>query len=197
MKGYLDLVRAVMAWEPRAFILGGVAEDTLLHGCLTRPHGDLDVLVPREELEWRVEQGRALGFSDFYVRMEAREGLPLVVGAVEGDLNLEFIVIDRDDAGASYFDIPTPTGTNRVWLPADTFAREPTLLANVPARTVSPLALYQVRLGALETFGGFRPKDHLAQAALRERFFAGVPEERLAPRIERIAWEDEAAVAAG
>ena len=53
------------------------------------------------------------------------------------------------------------------------FDHPPSTLGGVAVRTVSPLALYQIRAG-IEMAGGFgpmRPKDVAAQEALHERFF--------------------------
>lgn len=184
MKDTLDLVRAVMALDPPTRIFGGVAEDALLHGRLTRPHDDVDVLVLRDELELRLAQAGKLGFREFHLRMESRPGVPLVGGCVVGDLNLEFIVFDRAPDGRVFFEVPVHAGTKRVWLPGGALDWPEVDLDGVRVRTLSPLALYHVRAAVAETFGGFRPKDVVAQAALVERFFAGVPEAELAPHTE-------------
>lgn len=184
MNGYLDLLRALMDLDPPLHIFGGIAEDALLHGRFSRPHEDVDVLVYREELDARVEQAHALGFHAFHVRMMPRPGRPLVVGAIAGGLNLEYVVFDRTPEGRVSFDIPVPAGMRRVWLPEGAFDHPPSEVEGVQVRTLSPLALYQIRAAVAETFGGFRPKDRVTQAALRRRFFAGVEEAKLAPEVE-------------
>jgi hypothetical protein len=45
-------------------IIGGYAEDALLAGTVTRPHVDVDWLIPRREYELRLAQARELGFDD-------------------------------------------------------------------------------------------------------------------------------------
>lgn len=179
--GYLPLLRALMELEPCVHVFGGIAEDALLHGRFSRPHEDVDVLVYRDELDARVEQAHALGFHRFHVRMMPRPGQPLVVGAIAGGLNLEYVVFDRASDGRVSFDVPVPAGLRRVWLPKDALAYPESEIEGVRVRTVSPLALYHIRAAVAETFGGFRPKDRVAQAALRRRFFPDADDAALAP----------------
>lgn len=184
MRTHLDVIRDLARWDPPVILMGGYAEDAILHGRETREHADIDVFVLRRDLNLRIEQARAIGFDDFHVRFEPREGRPLVVGAIVDDLNLEYCVFDQTNEGRLYFDTPTGSGLTRVWLPEDTLARNRSAIDGIEIQTVSPLALYQIRIGVTNTFGGLRPKDHVSQAALRRRFFEGVPEEELVPLIE-------------
>ena len=180
----LELLRAVMAWEPKAWIFGGFAEDAVLHGRASRPHDDLDVLVLREDLDARLEQAAAMGYAEIHVRLMAVAGRPLVVGCWNdrGAL-LELGVFDRDDEGRVYWEKPTPRGTTRLYLPADAFDAPAARFEGVDVRTLSPLALHQIRAGLDDLFQGRRPKDVVAQAALRERFFQDATEAELAPRL--------------
>lgn len=77
----------------------------------------------------------------------------------------------------------------RVWLPPDAFAHPPSVLEGVRVRTLSPRALYHIRAGVAETFGGFRPKERVSQAALRRRFFPEAAEADLAPDLELLREE--------
>lgn len=184
MKDHLDVIRALAEWSPPVHLFGGFAEDAVLHGRVTRRHEDVDVVVLRDDLPARIGQAKRMGFTRFRVRFEPVPGRPLVVGSLLGPLNLEFGVFDRAPDGRVYFDTPTPAGLTRVWLPPDALEGGERTLEGVPVRTLTPLALYQMRVGVSETFGGLRPKDRVSQAALRARFFADVPEGRLAPRID-------------
>jgi hypothetical protein len=42
-----------------------------------------------------------------------------------------------------------------------------------------------VRIALADVFGGFRPKDELSQAALRDRFFGVMSDADLAPAVTR------------
>ena len=75
---FVGLLRQLAALEPPLFVFGSVAETALLDGELSHAYGDVDVLVPRTELEWRLRQLAMLGFDDFTVYYEPRPGLPLV-----------------------------------------------------------------------------------------------------------------------
>ncbi len=77
----------------------------------------------------------------------------------------------------------------QVRLPDDTFAQPPVTIEGVPIRTVSPLALYQVRAGiaAKGSFGELSEAQISSAKQLREAFFPGRPEGELAPEIEELA----------
>lgn len=185
----LELLRALMELEPKVHIFGGFAEDALLYGRQSRRHEDIDVVVFRDELDLRLDQAEALGFREWHLRMQPEPGRPLVIGSILGEMNLEYVVFDRDQDGGVSFVVPTPEGLTRVWLPEGAFDHARSSVDGVGVRTVSPLALYQIRVGVTETFGGMRPKDKVSQAKLRSTFFSGVPEEKLAPRTELVSRE--------
>jgi len=180
----LDLIRGLMNLDPPVFLFGGYAEDALLHGTVARPHDDVDVFVWFDELQVRMQQVRALGFDAIESRFEPSPGRPLVVGAARGDLQLELCVGARSD-GRAYFELPGNGGLDRVWLPDDFVNYPAQRLDDLVVNTISPLALYQVRMALAAVFGGFRPKDELSQAALRDRFFAETSDADLAPAITR------------
>jgi hypothetical protein len=178
----LELISALMELDPPILLFGGFAEDAVLHGSVARPHDDIDVVVWRDELDLRVAQLNDLGFATIEVRFEPAPNRPLVVVATDGDAEVELVVADRTEGRAS-FDLPGEQGVDRVWMPPD-FASTPVRrLGPISVRTISPLALYQVRAASAEVFGGFRPKDVEAQAALRSRFFADVGDAELQPDV--------------
>lgn len=182
----LELLEAVMAWEPKAYIFGGFAEDALLYGRESRPHEDIDLFVLREDLDLRVEQARQLGFEEWHIRIQAVAQRPLVIGSVRDGLNLEIIVFDRAPNGRIYWELPTAEGLSRLYMPDELFAAEPSSVEGVEVRTFTPLALYQIRAGVVGLFDGMRRKDIVSQAALVNKFFRDVPEEQLQPEIEPI-----------
>jgi hypothetical protein len=49
----LELLRRMAELDPAPCIFGGYAEDALLAGTVTRPHEDVDWLLPRREFELR------------------------------------------------------------------------------------------------------------------------------------------------
>ena len=185
MDGYYGLMASLGAVDPPLFFFGGIAEDILFNGTLTRPHGDLDVLVYRHELPMRLRQFDALGFSAFEVYHQPRPDAPLVTHAVRDDLHLEPSIFELEDE-RSFFIIDDPRGRlYRVYLPEDSFAYPPVTTERGPVRIVSPRCLYQIRaaLQELGIFGDLRPTDQVAQTTLRTRFLADLPAADLTPEI--------------
>lgn len=190
MGGYLPLLRQLMSLNPPAFVFGSIAEMVLLDGQLDRSHGDLDLVVPRDQLEPKLDELGEFGFADFVVYYEPRPGRPLILGSSSGDLAMELNLLDHDATGRPYFAVRTDAGPVAVSLPGDMLDWPPTTVEGVEIRTVSPLALIQIRAGitATEVFGAPRPgKDASRQARLIEAFFPNVDERSLAPEIFAIA----------
>jgi hypothetical protein len=81
--------------------------------------------------------------------------------------------------------VKAPAGF-RVRLPEDTFEQSPVELDGITLRTVSPLALYQLRVGIAGqgAFGALSEKQVRAAARLRETFFPDRTEHGLAPAVE-------------
>jgi hypothetical protein len=190
----LELLRRMAALDPAPCVIGGYAEDALLAGTVTRPHVDIDWLVPRRELPLRLAQGRKLGFGEFETWGESAPGDPFYLYSENGELKLELGVADEQD-GRVYlrihslaFDIDgrkAPAGY-QLLLPRDTFEHPPVELDGVMVRTASPLALYQLRIGIASqgSFGPLSPQQRESAGLLKERFFPLHPDADLEPRIE-------------
>ena len=192
MADFLELLRQFAALEPPLFVFGSVAEVALLDGAVSESYGDVDVLIPRAELAWRLRQLAVLGLDAFTVYYEPRPGLPLVYGCASGDLALELSLVDYDPAGNPFFVVSTDDGAVAVSVPADLFDWPPTVIDGVSIHTISPLALVQLRAGAIATgaFGPERPgKDDVAQSRMIETFFRDMDPERLRPTITPIRAE--------
>jgi hypothetical protein len=190
MDSYGPLLEILMTFEPLVHVFGGFAEDALLHGTSVRTHDDVDVLVGREELEAQLGNARAIGFSSQEVRFEPIERKPMVIGTTDGNLDLEISVYDRTPEGIVCFHIPDQDGSLfRVDLSDGVFDHPPTDLDGIAVRTVSPLALYQIRAGitTVGSFGPPRPKDVTSQEALRGRFFPDASPESLQPRVTEVS----------
>lgn len=179
-RAQLKAIRELMALQPPRVLFGGWAEDALLHGRPNRPHDDIDLLVPLPELDDLLVQVEALGFGDTRVKFQVEDGKPIVVAAYRDGIELELIVHQVDDEGREFLDLPVGHELVRFWFPPDAFGHSAKIGA-LAVRTLAPLALYQVRQFAKDVFGGFRDKDRVAQAALKKRYFADVPESRLRP----------------
>jgi hypothetical protein len=186
----VGLLRELAALEPPLFVFGSVAEAALLDGELSGSYGDVDVVVPRTELEWRLQQLALLGFEAFTVYYEPRPGLPLVYGGTRGDLALELSLVDYDDWGNPFFVVRADEGAVAISVPADLFRWPATVIDGVLVHTLSPLALVHLRAGVSATgaFGPERPgKDDVGQARMIETFFRDTDPRRLRPTITPIA----------
>ena len=155
-----------------------------------RTHDDVDVLVGREELEAQLRNAHGIGFASHEVRFEPIEGMPMVIGTTDGSRDLEISVYDRLPEGSVFFHIPNQEGRLfRIDLSNGVFDHPLSDLDDITLRTVSPLALYQIRAG-ITMAGGFgppRPKDVTSQEALRARFFPDASPESLQPRMTDVS----------
>ena len=185
MQSYDALVQSIMSLAPPLFIFGGFAEDVLLNGRVARPHSDLDILMYRDEVDLRLEQFAALGFTDFEVWSMPRPGLPLVYHAASNGIDLEPSVFERDETGTCFVLDDREGRLNRVYLPDGAFDYPPIPVDGLHYRILSPLSLYQIRaaIEALGVFGPLREKDIATQSLLRSRFLSHHDESALRPRI--------------
>jgi hypothetical protein len=193
----LELLGRMSELDPPPFLMGGYAEDALLAGEVTRPHDDIDLMYPRAEHPMRLAQAAQLGFESFVAIGDASPGVPFYMRAELGDLVLEVGICDEEaderffDVGKLHFDLGgrEPPAGYRVHLPRDTFEWEPSTIAGIPVRVLSPRALYAIRAGIASrgSMGELTEKQLRSVRRLRETFFPGEPVETLAPRITPLA----------
>jgi hypothetical protein len=192
--GQLDLLRRMSELDPPPCVFGGYAEDALLAGTVTRPHIDVDWLVPRSELALRLAQARTLGFAEAEIRGESGPGAPFYLFAQAGDLRIDIGVTDDADGrplGRIWkiaFEVDggeAPAGYQFL-LPRDTYTHPPARLDGIEVRVASPLALCQIRIGIAGrgSFGPLSAQQRASLRRLREAFFPGRGEDELAPSIE-------------
>jgi len=184
--GYLALIDRLSVVQPPVFVFGGFAEDALLAGRTTRPHDDVDVLVGRAHLVEHLRRFADWGFPAFEIYFEAVPGSPLVYHSALDGIELELGVFDALEPGRPSFVLPAEDGLTRVTLSSDSFSHPLGRIDGVPIRTISPLALYQMRAALMRSgaFGPPRPKDEAAQAQLRTMLLAHDPPEALEPHFD-------------
>lgn len=191
MELQLELIARMAALDPAPFLMGGFAEDALLAGAATRPHGDVDWILERSELDTRRRQAAGLGFDSLETWGEAAPGEPFYLSGDNGDLRLEAGIADEIDGElflkihSVAFDIDgkAPRVGYRLRLPEDTFSHPAVELEGVTVRVASPLCLYQLRAG-IASQGTFGPLSELhleTMARLREQFFPERSAEELVP----------------
>jgi hypothetical protein len=181
--GYLTLIDRLATVRPPVYVFGGFAEDALLAGRSTRPHGDVDVLVGRVDLVEHLQRFADWGFPSFENYFEVVPGSPLVYHTASEGIELELGIYDELVPGRPSFVVPAAEGLTRVTLPSDSFSHPLGRIDGISIRTISPLALYQMRAAFMRSgaFGPPRPKDEAAQAQLQTNLLAGVPPDELEP----------------
>ncbi len=188
--GHWALLKNMAVLSPSWFVMGGWAEDALLHHRLTQPHADLDLLVERGQFDMRLEQLGTLGLLEPRASLEPRPGRPLDLEAQPGNVPLEIWLCDPASGGGYFLDLPghPPPSLFRVVLPDDTFQYPGTTIEGIAIQTVSPLALYQLRaVSALtRSVGEKQARDLAMQEQLRQAFLAEMDERRLKPTLLRL-----------
>ena len=193
----LELLARLQTFPTPPFLMGGIAEDALFEGRFTRPHGDLDLLVERSQLDDVLGQLRPLGYEAWDTKGENAAGEPFYLASVGAPLLIEIGVADRNERGDLFLEIARvhfkvetgdPPVGYRVYLPEDTYGHPPTPLEGIQVRCISPLANYQLRVGIASrgTFGALREIDRITDERLRARFFPTADEQRLLPRVESL-----------
>ena len=183
----LELAAALSALEPPVFMFGGVAEDAVLDGALTRPHSDVDVLLPRHELDLRLQQFAALGYTNWETWLSDSTGRAQVLHSADHAAELEVSIFDGE-AGAYWFELENPRGGHfHFHAPPDIFGHGPVSLDGLAVRTVTPHALYMIRAALIKagSFGEPRPNDLAVQPRLRA-LLDGVDEAALEPRLDSV-----------
>lgn len=185
---WLPIVGELCALDPPVWVFGGIAEEALLEGSVTREHGDVDLLVARNALSRHIQGFEAIGFPTPQVYFEVVSGHPLVLGAERDGMPMELGVYDRTESGNASFVLPTDDGLTRFILPNDTLHHPMTEIDGTLVRTVSPLALYHLREAFILTgvFGPPREKDVAIQARLRDELLPDASEEDL--RLRTLAY---------
>jgi hypothetical protein len=191
----LEVLSRMASLDPPPVFMGGYAEDALLAGTVTRPHEDFDWVFPRGELVLRRAQAEELGFAGFETWGEAAPGEPFYIySEAPDDVRLDLGVADEEDGGLwlkvhkLFFEVDdkeAPAGF-RMRLPDDMFQQPPVEIDGIAIRTVSPLTLYQLRVGIASqgAFGELSETQLRSAAQLREKFFPGRSEADLTPAVE-------------
>ena len=161
----------------------------MLAGRVTRPHEDVDWLLPRRELEVRLAQARELGFDEVETVGESAPGEPFYLFSQKGDLKIDFGIADEANGSLCvrvhkiFFDVgggEAPAGY-QFRLPDDMFEHPPVQLDGVAIKPASPLALYQLRAGIAEqgSFGPLSERHLETMRRLHQAFFPELSEDAL------------------
>jgi Aminoglycoside-2''-adenylyltransferase len=190
-KRQLDLIAKLAALEPAPSFMGGYAEDAVLAGTVTRGHEDIDLIFPRDQQELRLAQLAEFGFTNWETWGEAAPGVPFYLFAQNGDLKVDLGLTDEAD-GKIWMRVHSlaftvggeeaPAGY-QLQLPNDLFDQPLVELDGVSIKTITPLAMYQIRAGVAHrnSFGPLSERHLATLVQLRERFLPDRTEEELLP----------------
>lgn len=193
-KRQLDLIAKLAALDPPPSFMGGFAEDAVLAGTVTRPHEDVDLILPRDDQELWLARLAELGFADWETWGEAAPGVPFYLFGQRGDLKIDVGIADMAD-GRIWIRVhrlaftvggeEAPAGY-RLRLPDDLFDQPLVELSGIAIKPIPPLAMYQIRAGIAQrnSFGPLSERHLATLAQLRARFFPDRTEEELLPPSE-------------
>lgn len=138
-------------------------------------------MVNRNALSRHLAGFEAIGYPSLQAYFEVVSGQPLVLGAERDGMPLEIGIYDEMESGVASFVLPTEEGLRRFILPDEHAQLHVTEIDGTSVRTVSPLALYQLREAFILTgvFGSPRDKDVAMQARLKDNLLSDAPEDEL------------------
>lgn len=187
--GYRVLLKRLAMLSPPLFIMGGFAEDALLFHRITGHHADLDVLVVRHQLEQYWRQLAALGLANSPLPPTETLGKPLLLATGATMPQIEIWVCTPEPDGSYSFDVEgqSPASRYQIFLPADTFQHPATTIEGIAIQTISPLALYHLRVISAMTrhVGEKRAQDLAMKEQLRRAFLSDQDEWKLTPKVKR------------
>jgi hypothetical protein len=162
--------RLLTALKPPPCLIGGVAEEFLLHGVVRPGHQDVDILTTVQELETVAAQLLVQGFV--WQPDDEQPGRPCVF---RQDASIPFGVWTCVATLAGEYVILLPGREGRLFrltLPANTFQHPLCHVEGHWLHTASPLALYRLRAASAQTRheGAAREHDLAVMAQLRTAF---------------------------
>ena len=140
------------------FLMGGFAEDALLHHAVRRQRSDLDLLIASRSWVLLKAELEEAGLSDFHPTLKGPGGTPLTFQSTEREIAVEVWLAEQAPDGLSII-LPGTSEAGapifiRLQLPADTFDARRSTLDGLTVQTISPLALALFRATSARTRGG-------------------------------------------
>ena len=149
--GYLALIDRLATVRPPVFVFGGYAEDALLAGQTTRPHGGRR-RAGREGRPRRAPPAvRRVGIPVLRGPLRGRAGSPLVYHAASDGIELELGIYDELVPGRPSFVLPVDERADPGHAPQRLLDLSAGPHRRRPDPTLSPLALYQLRAAIMRT----------------------------------------------
>ena len=190
-KQQLKFISVISQFELPTVIIGGFAEDALLGGEITREHGDVDILLDRDDVASVKQKLTEAGYA-VEEKIEEGSSKPYKLLLSNGGVRFDIGIADKDESGNPYIDVVGKNDqeenvTYRVFLPKDLLVGEDATIESKKVKVAKAENLLYLRY-AVEMISRFptpRQKDIDGERAIRENFF---PEEdtrvKIKPRIE-------------
>lgn len=182
--------------QRQPFLAGGFAEDAVLYHKPSREHFDIDWFMLRTDLDYYIELARKFGFEKINTYGNNANGEPFYMSCtVDESLWIDFLIADTDQENNVYVEIAEllfdttglpPLKPLRIYFDPNILNYQHTEFDELKLQTISPLGLYQLRVGLNinKTLGELRDKDIKSMAALKAEFFPDAKEKDLMPRTE-------------
>lgn len=173
-KTQLEFIRDSFSSQLPVILVGGYADEALLTGKITREHHDVDLVTKRQHVEVVKIGYQNLGYHvEEVVETGAEKPYKLLLKKGNSEIDVAILNLDAE-TNQPYIDIKGEGERFRVLFTADTYDFPQQSLEGIEVRTLSPLALIQMKNTA-SIIGRFEPrkKDKISQRDLGDKYFPG------------------------
>ena len=184
----LRFLRDVFERQLPVHLVGGFADEALLHQKLTRHHQDVDFLAAREDSDLLKEKFSSMGLNVEEVGIPLREK-PYKLAISGENLKAEVVFYDSDPEGEPYIALSNPMKDEklRVYAGTEGLNASAERINDIEVRTVSPLALIRLKDQYHQAGAESNAQQVRVRNRLIDKFYPGEnPEsEKFKLRIER------------
>jgi len=169
----VQFITSVFEHKLPVYLYGGYAEETLLHGDVTRSHHDVDFVALRKDASDLKRELTDMGYEVAEMHEEGADQ-PYKFLIKSGPVEADVALLEWDeDRNQPYGETRTTDQSPiQVYFDKDIFNQPPLLLKDHQVHTVSPLAQMQMRSAFSEVRGGQpRSQDVEQQELLRQKFY--------------------------
>lgn len=172
----LDFLNMIQEKRLPIWVIGGFADDALVHGGLSRFHSDIDAVTYRDKADFLKTELENMGFLIEEVIIPPNT-TAYKLRAKKDLLHLDLVLFDFDESSKRFYISLVNPNTNdlfRIYFSENSLSYPTQNLNGIKINTVSPMTLIQskniyARIGSNEE----RDKDLKSQTVLINKFFPG------------------------
>ena len=169
----LNFIKAVFDQKLPVYLIGGYADDALLHQKVARTHHDVDLIARRADAQLLKTEVEKLGYK-VKAESRARREKPYKLTVKGKNLIADIGLLDSDDTGELFTTSTNPTTGEQVEVRFDKeiFDQQPSQLGEIIVNTVSPLELIRSKDAYFQV--GLQPSrqnDVIAKDTLIKKFY--------------------------